>query len=200
MKPLSKEKRNHLILLAIGTVAVIAGIWQTMLLPQRNGQKAVQKRIAEQKTKLDNAQRLTDSMPQLQKNLELATAKLKTAEDAMASGDMYSWFIQTMKTFRQDHTNVDIPQFSREAPCAVGMFAKFPYKAVMFNLRGTAYFHDFGSFLADFENRYPYLRVQKLELEPAGVSSANSSSASTEDTEKLAFRMEIVALVNPLSQ
>jgi hypothetical protein len=73
------------------------------------------------------------------------------------------------------------------------MFPKFPYKAVQFSLRGTAYFHDFGKFLADFENRFPYLRVQNLELEPAATTSANN----TEDAEKLSFRLEIVTLVNP---
>ena len=73
------------------------------------------------------------------------------------------------------------------------MFGKFPYKAAIFNVRGTAYYHDLGKFLADFENAFPYLRVQNLELEPA----ANSSATTTGEAEKLAFKMEIVALINP---
>jgi hypothetical protein len=78
-------------------------------------------------------------------------------------------------------------------PTEVGALPRFPYKAALFNVRGTAYFHDLGKFLADFENSFPYIRVQNLELEPA----ASSSATSTGDAEKLAFRMEIVTLINP---
>ena len=148
--------------------------------------------LLDQETKLAQAQRLVSSTPSLMQDLELATQRLKAAESEMASGDMYSWIIDTMGKFREGYA-VDIPQFSREVPCAVGLFPTFPYKAVLFNVRGTAYFHDLGRFLADFENRFPTLRVQNLEMEPVGASAANSAT----DPEKLTFRMEVVVLVNP---
>ncbi|HVR37084.1 MAG TPA: hypothetical protein VMS21_14675, partial [Methylomirabilota bacterium] len=55
---------------------------------------------------------------------------------------------------------------------------------------GTGYYHDFGEFLAEFENRFPYVRLQRIHLEPAAVRTANP-----EDREKLSFRIEFVALV-----
>jgi hypothetical protein len=205
----SKDKRNQLVLVAIGTLVAIVGVWQVMVVSQKKSLEDVRKRVIEQQTKLDNAQRLLSTTAQIQKNLEAANLKLKAVESEMASGDMYSWIIQTVNKFREGY-KVDIPQFSREVPCEVGMFTKFPYRAVQFNVRGTAFFHDFGRFLADFENRFPYMRVQNLELEPAALSNANlpgtgnaapaTSTAAGEHTEKLAFRMEIVALVNPLSR
>ena len=85
------------------------------------------------------------------------------------------------------------PNFSREVVGDVQMFPKFPYRAALYNIRGTAYYHDLGRFLADFENRFPFIRVQNLELEPASSSSATA----TDDTEKLAFKFELVALVSP---
>jgi hypothetical protein len=102
----------------------------------------------------------------------------------------------TMNRFRADR-KVDIPQFSREVTTEIGVFPKFPYKAALFNVRGTAHFHDLGKFIADFENTYPYLRVQNLDLEPAAQTAA--TSAPTEP-EKLSFKMEIVALINPNAQ
>jgi len=205
----SKDKRNQLVLVAIGTLVAIVGVWQVMVVSQKKSLEDVRKRVIEQQTKLDNAQRLLSTTAQIQKNLEAANLKLKAVESEMASGDMYSWIIQTVNKFREGY-KVDIPQFSREVPCEVGMFTKFPYRAVQFNVRGTAFFHDFGRFLADFENRFPYMRVQNLELEPAALSNANlpgtgnaapvTGTAGGEDVEKLAFRMEIVALVNPLTR
>jgi hypothetical protein len=72
------------------------------------------------------------------------------------------------------------------------MFPKFPYKAAAFNVRGSAYYHDLGQFLADFENSFPYARIQNLEIEPGAVSASG-----TAETEKLSFRLEIVTLINP---
>jgi hypothetical protein len=192
MKTLTKNKRNGVILVAIVALAVTVGAWQAVVVTQQKGLATVTKRIADQETKLAQAQRLVSSTPSLMQDLELATQRLKAAESEMASGDMYSWIIDTMGKFREGYA-VDIPQFSREVPCAVGLFPTFPYKAVLFNVRGTAYFHDLGRFLADFENRFPTLRVQNLEMEPVGASAANSAT----DPEKLTFRMEVVVLVNP---
>ena len=71
-----------------------------------------------------------------------------------------------------------------------------------FNVRGTAYYHDFGRFVADFENTYPYMRIQNIDLEPAGASASTSTgpAGNAEDGERLAFKMEVITLVNPNSR
>lgn len=195
MKNLPKEKRDRLILIGLGTVMALLVFWYGLLNSQKKSLVQIAKRTIEQQNKVNNAQRLVNSTSEIQKNEEALTAKLKTIEAGMASGDMYSWIILTVNKFRAGY-KVEIPQFSREVPCDVGILAKFPYKAAVFNLRGTAYFHDLGKFLADFENSFPYLRVQNLELEPAGGSSATA----TGDSEKLAFKMEIVTLLSPTAR
>jgi membrane protein YdbS with pleckstrin-like domain len=106
---------------------------------------------------------------------------------------------------------VDIPQFSREVAVEPGILPRFPYKAVLFNVRGTAYYHDLGKFLADFENTYPYMRVQNVELDPVAASAGSAATSvsggattaannGSDSNEKLNFKMEIVALVNPNSR
>ena len=192
MKNLPKEKRDRLILIALGTLIVLIAIWYGLVSTQKKSLASIQRRTLEQQDKVGSARRLIDSTSDLEKRLEITTEKLRSVEQSMASGDMYSWIILTMNRFRADR-NVDIPQFSREVAVDVGVLPKFPYKAALFNVRGTAYFHDFGKFIADFENEFPYLRLQNVELEPA----ASSSATSTGDAEKLAFKMEIVTLVNP---
>ena len=194
MKDLPKEKRDRLILIALGTVVCVFVLWYLLIKAQQQTRETVQKQIREQQTKVDNAQRLVSATAEVQKKLEASTRELQGIEEGMASGDMYSWIILTINKFRADR-KVDIPQFSREVPTEVGVLPKFPYRAALFNVRGTAYFHDFGKFIADFENAFPFIRIQNLELEAA----ASSSATSTGDPEKLAFRMEIVTLVNPVT-
>ena len=194
MKHLPKEKRDRLILTVIGTVAVIAGLWYGLVSTMRESMAAITKQADEKKAKVVNAQRLVNSTSDLQKGLEEATAKLNVIEQSMASGDMYSWIILKVNKFREDR-NIDIPQFSREVRTDVGMFPKFPYKAAVFTVRGTAFFHDLGKFIADFENAFPHTYLQNLELEPAH----NSSATAVGHPEALTFKMEIVTLINPNS-
>jgi len=195
MKSLPKEKRDRLILIVVGTFGCMLAIWFGLVRAQNKSLENIARKTIEQQNKVGNAVRLVGSTTEIQKKLEAATENLHALEIGMASGDLYSWMIMTVNKFRAGH-RVDIPQFSREVPTEVGVLPKFPYKAALFNVRGTAYFHDLGTFLADFENNFPYLRVQNLELEPA----AGSSATSTGDPEKLAFRMEIVTLVNPTAR
>lgn len=194
MKNLPKEKRDRLILTVIGTIAVISGLWFGLISNMREGLGAITEQREEKKTKVVNAQRLVNSTSDLQKGLEEATAKLRVIEDGMAAGDMYSWIILKVNKFREDR-KVEIPQFSREIRTDVGMFPKFPYKAAVFTVRGTAFFHDLGKFISEFENAFPHTYLQNLELEPAH----NSNATAAGHPETLAFKMEIVTLINPNS-
>ncbi|WP_310582835.1 hypothetical protein [Deinococcus sp.] len=58
-------------------------------------------------------------------------------------------------------------------------------------MRGSAHYQDFGRFLADFENNFPCIRVQNIELDPVGAI------AGSDHREKLNFKMELVTLVRP---
>lgn len=194
MKGLTKEKRDQLILTVIGAVAVCAGLWFGLISTMRHGLGVITEQMEEKKTKVTNAQRLVGSTADLQKTLEDHTAKLKVIEDSMAAGDMYSWIILKVNKFREDR-KVEIPQFSREVRTEVGMFPKFPYKAAVFTVRGTAFFHDLGKFIAEFENAFPHVYLQNLELEPA----SNSNATAAGHPEMLSFKMEIVTLINPNS-
>jgi hypothetical protein len=80
----------------------------------------------------------------------------------------------------------------------VDLLPHFPYKQLKITVSGTAFYHDLGKFIADFENAFPHMRVVNLALEPAtgGNSPASATSgASPGVNEKLSFKMDIVTLV-----
>jgi Tfp pilus assembly protein PilO len=70
----------------------------------------------------------------------------------------------------------------------VDLLAHFPYRELKVTVTGTAYYHDLGKFIADFENEFPHIRIVNLTVEPTASVTQNNS-------EKLTFSMEIVALV-----
>jgi Tfp pilus assembly protein PilO len=195
MKNLPKEKRDKIVLVLLATATILAGLYYGLISNQRKALTETAKKKVDQENRLASAERLVSSVSQVEKNLEQATATLRAIEGTMASGDMYSWVIQTVNGFKENY-DIEIPQFSREVAAEVGMFSKFPYKAAVFHLRGSARYRDFGRFVADFENAFPYMRIQNIELDPAVASSA-TGNAGDGNKEKLAFKFEIVALVKP---
>jgi Tfp pilus assembly protein PilO len=197
MKNLPKEKRDRLILLVMGTLVVVVGLYYGLITMQQKSLQETAKKKIEHETKLGNGQRIVGNSAKVQEALDAGLAKVKAIESTMPSGDIYSWIILTINTFvnsfNESHgAHIDIPQFSREVPCDIGMLGKFPYRAASFVLRGTAHYHDFGRFVSEFENTFPYMRIQNIDLEPSPVTS----SSNPDDAERLQFKIEVVTPVN----
>ena len=194
MNRLPKDKRDKIIIVGGATIIAVAVLWFVLIQPLRANSAQIARQAEESRSQVASGRRILSESNKVTTALAGTTTRLNAAEGAMAAGDLYSWMIQTMNQFKLVH-NVDIPQISREIPCEVGMFPQFPYKAATFVVNGTAYYHDFGKFLAAFENNFPYMRVQNLELEPGGSLKAEKA----EENERLRFRMELVTLIKPVA-
>jgi len=111
MKNLPKEKRDRLLLISVGTVVAVVVLWYLVIQTQNKAIARLKTQSLDHKTKVENAQRLLSSTAELQKQLDGSAQELKTIEDAMASGDMYSWIILTppgMSNVRDASSNMAI--------------------------------------------------------------------------------------------
>jgi hypothetical protein len=186
MKRLSKEKRTQLIIVVIITLAVLGligfGLIQTQYDSLTNIAKT--KKVAE--SKLQGIRHTITNADEIASELSETSYTLTHTEEDMASGDLYSWTYDTIRRFKQQY-KVEIPEVGHPSIGEMDLLPSFPYKQIRFAINGTAYYHDLGKFIADFENNFPHARVVHLVIEP--VPGADSSN------EKLSFRMEIIALV-----
>ncbi len=190
MKKLPKEKRNHLMLVMLVTGMVLIGLYFGLIKTLEDHLGNVAKRRDNARRKLEQVKQAITNANLLETQVVQASERLATLERDMASGDLYSWAINTIRQFKLPY-KVEIPQFSQiDGPKDTTVMPGFPYKQATLTIGGTARFHDFGTFLADFENRFPYIRVENLSLEPAPSMAQNEG-------EKLQFRMDVVALVKP---
>jgi hypothetical protein len=192
MNKLSKEKKMHLILVALVMVGIIAGLWVSLLSLQKRKLKEIASKIVSTQAEIEKVQKVLVDAKEVQSAMNEASTNLNAIESTMPSGDLYSWMVSTLRQFNVPAYHVDIPQIGVPSVGEVRMFANFPYHQATVTLGGTAYYYEFGKFISDFENHFPYMRVQNLTLEPA-------MGANPDEREKLAFRMEIVALVKPNS-
>lgn len=191
MKKLSKEKRDHLILVAVGTAVALGCLWYFLINYQYDIIAATARKVTKTQGEIENNKRIIVNSASTQEALDKANAKLMEIEKDMPSGDLYSWLVATIKQFNKASYKVEIPQLSQPTQGEVVMIPSFPYRQAVTVVAGSAYFYDLGRFLADFENRFPYARIQNLVMEPV------NGSVSAEDREKLSFRMEIITLIKP---
>ncbi len=190
MKKLSKEKRMHLILVGLLTGGVIAGLWFGLITMQEGKIKDIKDKSLSVQKEIDKIQKVVVEAHEVELALIEATNHLNKIESGMPSGDLYSWIVSAIKQFNVPSYKVDMPQFGAPVLGEVRMLPGFPYSQAVVTVSGSAYYYEFGKFIADLENHFPYLRVQNLNLEPGMAGTAD-------EREKLSFRMEIVTIVKP---
>lgn len=187
---LPKQKRNQLVMVILLTVAVLTALGYGLIKLQYDNLTQVARQTDEAERKLTQMQDQIKHAARLEAELTEARSVLDGLEQGMAHSDSYSWIINTIRTFRVEH-QVDPPQFSPSAEVSkVSLLPRFPYQQARVSLSGTAHYHDLGTFVADFENRFPHIRILNLDVE-------RNLGSTAKDQEKLSFRMDIAALVKP---
>jgi len=189
MSHLSREKKQHLLLVVIATLGVVVGLWFGVVRLQQKTLGKLRSEADATRITLEGMKNTIDRASEIEATAAREAERLAQAEALMASGDLYGWIINTLREFRTGY-DVDIPQFSTILTGKTTLLPSFPYSQVKLTVAGTAHYHELGRFVADFENRFPYMRLENLQLEPA-------TSGVIAGSEKLAFRLDVVALVRP---
>jgi Tfp pilus assembly protein PilO len=188
-RKLPKEKRNHLILVVIGTLAVLSALGFGLIKAQYDGLNQVAIREESARAKLKEMEEAVKRKQLVESVHNQASQLLNEKEASMAADDLYSWMYNTVRRFQKNY-KIEIPQLSPiSAPSAVNLLPDVPYKQATMQIGGTAHYHDLGQFVADFENAFPQMRIANLTIEFSQGSTAPS------DREKLAFKMDLITLV-----
>jgi hypothetical protein len=188
---LTKEKRDHLILVGLITVAVLIGIWFGLINFQKQALAELGRRKDSSQRKLTNMKTGISNASEVEASLKNLGEKLSDLEEGMATGDLHLSLYNTIRRFRFFY-KIENPNFSTVLVSEMKMLPRFPYEQVTLTVSGRAYYHDLGKFIAEFENQFPHIRIANLDV---GLTPGAEEHDS--DREKLQFKMDIVALVKP---
>lgn len=190
MKTGSMDKRTRLASVVAMTVVAMAGVWFGLISPQKDRLQTLGDRKHKAAAKLQQVTATIKLAPQVESEVAEKTEVLQKLETGMASGDLYSWLITTVRQFKMDY-KVEIPQFSQiDGPRDMTLLPSFPYKQVSVTIGGTGSYADIGKFISALENEFLYIRLVNLNLEPEPSSQLGES-------QNLVFKMDVVALVKP---
>ena len=188
LRKLPRDKRNMLIAVVVGTLVALAGLYFGLINYQEHNLDLLKQKKLAVEARRHQVLDAINRAGQIESDLAIAKTALAEAEADIASGDLYSWVINTLRDFKAKY-KVNIPQFNPiGATTEVNLLPHFPYKQATLTVAGTAHFHDFGRFLADLENKFPHIRVLNLSLEL-------SQSPVAEEREMVNFKLDIVTLV-----
>jgi Tfp pilus assembly protein PilO len=190
MKRLSPAKKKQLFIVLLITAALIGAVYFLLISPQNEANAKLTRDTTDRMAELDKYKKIISQADATSKQLEDMSSQLNQAEQDIATGDVYSWTYDTIRRFKAAY-HVDIPTIGQPSVGDVEMIQNFPYKQLRFSLTGTAYYQDLGKFVADFENTFPHMRLLNLSIEPNADSNGGS--------ERLAFRVDVIALVKPNS-
>ena len=188
MNKFTKEQRDHLILVGMGTLLLLGLIIYFLIRPQYAAIKHIRNQIVEARAELQKTKDTINTSGTVSSDLADLTNKLAVAESDLATGDPAVWIYDTIRNFK-GKAKVDISVNGQLTIGAVDLLGHFPYTQLKVTVSGKAFYHDLGKFIADFENSYRHVRIVNLTVDPAGGVG--------DDAEKLSFRMDIIALINP---
>lgn len=188
MKWLPRERQTPFIAVVIATILVLTGIYFTLISSQYEaleklsaGKSATDKQLQTYSAAIKNSNANAQQLAEVSTNL-------LAAETDMASGDLIFWSYNTIRRLQPQY-KLNITDTGRPAVSDVDFLPTFPYQQARFSVSGTAYYHDLGKFVADFENQFPHARIVSLSMESPQDGSG----------EKISFRMQIIVLVKNAS-
>jgi Tfp pilus assembly protein PilO len=186
---LSKEKKSQLALVSVMIAVIATGLYMGLIRYQQAKLRSLDVEKSKVVKKLKNISESSSNRTKVEADLVEIAKELSRREDHMASGDLYASLVNSIRKFKLSY-EVDIKQFSSKGAGPLDVIPKFPYEQFTVTIMGSAYYHDLGKFIADFENQFESSRVLNLELLADSAGEVNNQ-------EKLNFRMDVVSLVKP---
>ncbi len=188
MNKLTKTQRDRILGILIATPVVMALLWYFVVQAEQVQLAGTEKKVAEMKEKLRNAEGTMRKGEEIADKLQARSDLLAKREATLAPDrDAYVWIISTMNPFILPRKGVSIYAYSQPEISDVGILPNFPYRWATFHLKGTGFYHEFGTFFADLENQFPYFRIQNIEV------AANTGPGV--EPEKLNFNFDLVTPV-----
>ena len=195
MNKLSKDKRDKLILTLIGVVGVIAVIYFFVLSDMKDERSLLSTKVTSTRDKIDKAERILKRQQHFNEEMAQLRGALNARQAHMPRpGEDHVWFLRIIEDRRGTY-NLDISEIRNPEPWEPGILPNFPFRGVAFNVTLIGAYTDFGRFLADFENTYPFMRVQLMSVSPDMQLGAPGTGQLPQSSGKLRFNFRVVSLI-----
>lgn len=191
---MSPDKRNQLILLVIGTLGGIALFYAGVIGPLVDWRDSQRQALASTQAQLQNSRAQVQTATRNLADLEANQQRLRLMERLMPGadlgGDVYLWMLNRMAVLG-DRWSILGQDVLQPQPATVDLPPAVPYGAANFSLLGAAPFKHVGGMLAEFENSFPFTRMNGLTLQ----ATTPGLTVGEAEAQMLSFRLDFACLV-----
>ncbi len=204
MSKMSKDKRDKLILVIIAGVGVVSVLYFLVITDQKDELNSLGLKVDALRAKIVSSEKTHKRQVAVQENLDLQRKILTEKQEEMPRpGQDQRWFLNMMED-RRNRFGLEFGDYKSPDIIYPGILPEFEFSAISFPVIWLGAYADFGRFLADFENSFPYMRVELTSisveprlatggLEPLG--QASKTSAAPAEPWKLRFTFRVVSLI-----
>ncbi|MCF7762580.1 MAG: hypothetical protein K9N62_02795 [Verrucomicrobia bacterium] len=211
MSKLSQEKKNQITLVVVGTLAVCLGLWYVVigsqseqLTKQKDEISKLDSKIYQAESRIRRARLVQSELEELQARLEEREANLIPVEQLNGR----KWLYDKLVNFIKDQYDVQLTNLSNEPVLDNEqlLLPRFDYSAAVYRVEVHAFYHELGRFLADFENSFPLMRIQKISVWPIATAKESVSGLvvdtpeeilNSQEIERLNIQLDVVLLYRP---
>jgi|GEM_PF-557701 len=200
MNKLSKEKQSRIALVGMCAVGISVGLYFLVVQNQLDSMAASVRKTAEIHSKVDQANSFLKQSVTLEKRLAEVSEELDLREgDMVPDRDTYDAMLKTIRAFEASRRGVFPLVIDQPRTNDLQLLPKFPYKVAIFHATGRGFYHEFGRFIADFENTFRLSQIVNLEVAPAGLgnSGLGVTPLTQADAELLVFNFDMIVPIKP---
>ncbi len=196
MNKMSKDKRDKLLLICIGAIGICSVLYFLVISDWNDEIAGITLKITGLQDKKNKSEQLLKRKADKEADLDVAKKTLTAKqEDMLRPGEDHVRVLNILNT-RRVRYHLELDDIRTPEAVDPGVLPRFPFKAVALHVTMLGTYQDFGSFLADFENDYPYMRVQLLSITPeTRVATGKAAAETNADEGKLRFDYRVIVLI-----
>jgi len=173
----TETQRGQIWGILFGTPILMVFLWYCGVIVEQDHLEAIQRMTLRARENLKRTEAVSRQVKDLAGKLEARSRVLARREAILAPNwDTYAWIVSTIKSFSSSHKGVSIDGYSQPEVSSEGLLPSFPYRWATFHVRGTGFYHEFGSFFADLENTFPYFRIENVVIAPITKPGAEAET------------------------
>jgi len=199
MNKMSKDKRDKLLLVCIGAIGLCSVLYFLIITDDQDVIAELGQKMVAVQVKKANSESLLKKQADKEAALEEAKKVLMQKQtDMFKPGEKDHVRYLQILTKRSFTNNLTVDKIVLPEVTEAGVLPQFPFTAQRIHVVMLGAYQDFGRFLAEFENAYPYIRVQGLGIQPdirVQMGATPTDAASVAATEQLRFEFNLIVLV-----
>ncbi len=176
--------RNRLLFVLSVGLGVALVLWFGLVSPLQVRLKTAVRKADMARMQLKLAETGVDKGPYYRQLAEEKRQEIAELESNMAKIALFNWQWGTLLPYEKVYGIIfrgwEVPRLG-----TLDVPPEVPYSMASFTVTGQGYFHDFGTFLAAFENSSPFIKLTSLRLQ-----ALTPGFGSMDDPEQLSFRMD----------